>query len=147
MRSVVTDVGTCAVIHRDREEGDDQLDLLADWRRFFDHSLELTEKAGLKRKRLILNPGVGFGKTQDQNVQAIASLGILKQEYDLPILLGLSRKSLFGYLLGRPVEDRLAGTLAANLVGADLGADILRVHDIREHSDALSVRRILKEAV
>jgi len=147
MPSVVADSGACAVIMHNRYEVDDQLDLLADWRRFFDHSLELAEKAGLKRNRLILDPGVGFGKTQDQNVQAIASLGILKQEYDLPILLGLSRKSLFGYLLGRPVEDRLAGTLAANLVGADLGADILRVHDIREHSDALSVRRILKEAV
>lgn len=147
MPFVIADSGASAVIMHNRYEVDDQLDLLADWRRFFDHSLELAEKAGLAKKSLILDPGVGFGKTQDQNVQAIASLGFLKTEYELPILLGLSRKSLFGYLLGRPIEDRLAGTLAANLVGADLGADILRVHDIREHSDALSIRRVLKEAV
>ncbi|AFW00108.1 dihydropteroate synthase [Gluconobacter oxydans] len=145
MPSVIADSGAWAVVMHNRHEVDDQLDLLADWRRFFDHSLELAEKAGIDRNRLILDPGVGFGKTQDQNVQAIAALGTLKREYGRPILLGLSRKSMFGYLLGRPIEDRLAGTLAANLVGADLGADILRVHDTREHADALSIRCLLKE--
>ncbi|UMM07162.1 dihydropteroate synthase [Gluconobacter frateurii] len=145
MPFVIADSEAHAVVMHNRHEVDDQLDLLADWRRFFDHSLERAEKAGINRNRLILDPGVGFGKTQDQNVQAIAALGTLKREYGLPVLLGLSRKSLFGHLLGRPIDDRLAGTLAANLVGADLGADILRVHDIREHADALSIRRILKE--
>ena len=145
MPFVIADSEAHAVVMHNRHEVDDQLDLLADWRRFFDHSLERAEKAGINRNRLILDPGVGFGKTQDQNVQAIAALGTLKREYGLPVLLGLSRKSLFGHLLGRPIDDRLAGTLAANLVGADLGADILRVHDIREHADALSMRRILKE--
>jgi len=52
---------------------------------------------------------------------------------------------MFGYLLGRPVDERLAGTLAANLFGADAGADILRVHDVREHADALAMRQILKD--
>ncbi|WP_099181574.1 dihydropteroate synthase [Gluconobacter frateurii] len=145
MPFVIADSEAHAVVMHNRHEVDDQLDVLADWRRFFDHSLEYAEKAGIHRNRLILDPGVGFGKTQDQNVQAIAALGTLKREYGLPVLLGLSRKSLFGHLLGRPIDDRLAGTLAANLVGADLGADILRVHDIREHADALSIRRILKE--
>lgn len=145
MPFVIADSEAHAVVMHNRHEVDEQLDLLADWRRFFDHSLERAETAGINRNRLILDPGVGFGKTQDQNVQAIAALGTLKREYGLPVLLGLSRKSLFGHLLGRPIDDRLAGTLAANLVGADLGADILRVHDIREHADALSMRRILKE--
>lgn len=147
MPSVIAGEGASAVVMHNRHGVDDQLDLLADWRRFFDHSLERAEKAGIKRSQLVLDPGIGFGKTQEQNVQAVASLGVLKREYGLPILLGLSRKSLFGHLLGRPIEDRLAGTLAANLMGVDLGADILRVHDIREHADALAVRRILRERI
>ncbi|MFT9381901.1 dihydropteroate synthase [Gluconobacter sp.] len=145
MAFVVADRGASAVLMHNLHDCDDQLDLLADWHRFFDHSLNLAEKAGVKKDFLILDPGVGFGKTQDQNVQAVASVGILKQEYGLPVLLGLSRKSMFGYLLGRPVDERLAGTLAANLFGADAGADILRVHDVREHADALAMRQILKD--
>lgn len=145
MAFVVADRGASAVLMHNRHDCDDQLDLLVDWRRFFDHSLNLAEKAGVKKDFLILDPGIGFGKTQDQNVQAVASLGILRQEYGLPVLLGLSRKSMFGYLLGRPVDERLAGTLAANLFGADAGADILRVHDVREHADALAMRQILKD--
>ncbi|KXV44299.1 dihydropteroate synthase [Gluconobacter roseus] len=145
MASVVADSDAVAVLMHNRHEVDAALDLRADWRRFFDRSLELAEGAGLARKRIVLDPGVGFGKTQAQNVEAVARLGELRSEYGLPVLLGVSRKSMFGHFLGRAASERLAGTLATNLYGAEQGAAILRVHDVREHVDALKMRQILKD--
>ncbi|WP_228391905.1 dihydropteroate synthase [Gluconobacter aidae] len=145
MASVVADSDAVAVLMHNRNEVDAALDLRADWRRFFDRSLELAEQAGLARGRIVLDPGVGFGKTQAQNVEAVARLGELKSEYGLPVLLGVSRKSMFGHFLGRAASERLAGTLATNLYGVEQGAAILRVHDVREHVDALKMRQILKD--
>ncbi|MBS1085766.1 dihydropteroate synthase [Gluconobacter sphaericus] len=145
MASVLADSNAVAVLMHNRHEVDAALDLRADWRRFFDCSLALAERAGMARERIVLDPGVGFGKTQAQNVEAVARLGELKSEYGLPVLLGVSRKSMFGYFLERAASERLAGTLATHLYGADQGAAILRVHDVREHVDALKMRRILKD--
>lgn len=145
MASVVADSDAVAVLMHNRHEVDAALDLRADWRRFFDCSLELAERAGLEQERIVLDPGVGFGKTQAQNVEAVARLGELRAEYGLPVLLGVSRKSMFGHFLGRAASERLAGTLATNLYGVEQGAVILRVHDVREHVDALKMRQILKD--
>ncbi|KXU99903.1 dihydropteroate synthase [Gluconobacter potus] len=145
MAPVVADSDAVAVLMHNRHEVDAALDLRADWRRFFDRSLELAEQAGLARERIVLDPGVGFGKTQAQNVEAVARLGELRAEYGLPVLLGVSRKSMFGHFLGRAASERLAGTLATNLYGVEQGAAILRVHDVREHVDALKMRQILKD--
>ncbi|WP_226986552.1 dihydropteroate synthase [Gluconobacter oxydans] len=145
MAFVVADSDAVSVLMHNRYEVDAALDLRADWRRFFDRSLELAEQAGLARERIVLDPGVGFGKTQAQNVEAVARLGELKSEYGLPVLLGVSRKSMFGHFLGRTASERLAGTLATNLYGVEQGAGILRVHDVREHVDALKMRQILKD--
>ncbi|MFT8978537.1 dihydropteroate synthase [Gluconobacter oxydans] len=145
MAFVVADSDAVAVLMHNRHEVDAALDLRADWRRFFDRSLELAERAGLARERIVLDPGVGFGKTQTQNVEAVARLGEMRSEYGLPVLLGVSRKSMFGHFLGRAASERLAGTLATNLYGVEQGAAILRVHDVREHVDALKIRQILKD--
>ncbi|MBF0864205.1 dihydropteroate synthase [Gluconobacter sp. R71646] len=145
MAFVVADSDAVAVLMHNRHEVDAALDLRADWRRFFDRSLELAERAGLEQERIVLDPGVGFGKTQTQNVEAVARLGELRSEYGLPVLLGVSRKSMFGHFLGRASSERLAGTLATNLYGVEQGAAILRVHDVREHVDALKMRQILKD--
>lgn len=145
MASVVADSDAVAVLMHNRHEVDTALDLRADWRRFFDRSLELAEQVGLARERIVLDPGVGFGKTQAQNVEAVARLGELKSEYGLPVLLGVSRKSMFGHFLGRAASERMAGTLATCLYGVEQGASILRVHDVREHVDALKIRQILKD--
>ena len=144
MAHVVSQSEAYAVLMHNRVEVDGALDVVADWRRFFDASLELAQRAGVESGRLILDPGVGFGKTPDQNVQAIARIRDLKAEYGLPVLLGLSRKSMFGHFLGRSVDERLAGTLSANLYGARRGADIVRVHDVREHVDAFGMQHILE---
>lgn len=143
--SVVADSDATVIVMHNRHNVDEALDLRADWRRFFDWSLELAEKAGIMRGRIVLDPGVGFGKTQAQNVEAVARLGDLRTEYGLPVLLGVSRKSMFGHFLGRAASGRLAGTLATHLYGVEQGAAILRVHDVREHVDALKIRQILKD--
>lgn len=90
--------------------------------------------AGIPRHRLIVDPGVGFGKTPAQNLVLLRRLGELKQRpglRDLPLLLGTSRKSVVGLTLGLPVEERLEGTLATLALAVAQGADIVRVHDVR----------------
>ncbi|MCK5429288.1 MAG: dihydropteroate synthase, partial [Anaerolineales bacterium] len=87
--------------------------------------------AGIKWENIILDPGVGFGKTMEQNleiVRRLVELKVLKR----PILLGTSRKSFIGYALDLPVEQRLEGTAATVAIGIANGADIMRVHDVKE---------------
>lgn len=92
-------------------------------------SVALALAAGVKRENIILDPGVGFGKTVAQNLQLVNELGQLK-ELGYPLLLGTSRKSFIGYTLNRPPEERLAGTAATVALGIARGADIIRVHDV-----------------
>lgn len=97
------------------------------------------ERAGIARERICIDPGFGFGKTKDHNLALLNQLGKMQQNLDLPILVGLSRKSTIGAITGRPVEQRLAGSLAAALFAAVQGAHIIRVHDVAETVDALKV--------
>ena len=113
-------------------------DILADIRRFFDRSLALAAKAGIPEEVIILDPGIGFGKTSRQNVEAVARIPDLK-DYGLPILVGASRKAFLGSLTGDGIEATLIGTVAANLVAAAAGASIFRVHDVAEHVAALRI--------
>jgi dihydropteroate synthase len=121
-----------------RTERDPALDILSDIRRFFDRSLSLAEAAGIPRQRLILDPGVGFGKTSRQNVEAVARICELR-DYGLPVLIGVSRKSFLGSLVQLGVDERLIATIAANLAAAAAGAAVFRVHDVAEHVAALKV--------
>ena len=107
-------------------------------RRFFDRSLALAAKAGIPKDVIILDPGIGFGKTSRQNVEAVARIPDLK-DYGLPILVGASRKAFLGSLTGDGIEATLIGTVAANLVAAAAGASIFRVHDVAEHVAALRI--------
>lgn len=113
-------------------------DVLAEVDAFFSDRIEACLAAGIKRNHLLLDPGIGFGKTLQHNLTLLAGLGTFKR-HQLPLLIGVSRKSLFDQLLGRAVEDRLAATLAAAMVAIRNGADILRVHDVRAHADLLAV--------
>lgn len=140
MADVVADYGARVVIMHNGhavDQPEDTEDMTTLWRRFFDRSLARAMQAGIRPDCILLDPGIGFGKTPSQSIQAVRSLGILKKEYGFPVLLGLSRKSFLGTITGRSSEERLAATLAANLYGVMQGADILRVHDVREHRDAL----------
>ncbi len=97
--------------------------------------------AGIARKRICVDPGFGFGKTVEHNYALLRAIGRIEQELDLPVLAGLSRKSMIGAVTGRPVEQRLAGSLAGALAAVAHGAKIVRVHDVAETVDALKVWR------
>lgn len=94
------------------------------------------EAAGIPRGRLLLDPGFGFAKTPEQNLALLHRLGALRAQ-GLPLLVGLSRKSLIGAVLGRTVEERLAGSLALAVLAVAGGAAIVRTHDVRETVDAV----------
>lgn len=101
------------------------------------------EGSGIARDRIILDPGIGFGKRYEDNCALIDGLAeIVRGGY--PVLMALSRKSCVGTMTGRATPDRLAGTLAANLVAVRNGASLLRVHDVRETVDTLSVLQEIK---
>jgi dihydropteroate synthase len=138
MADTVAEAGAALVVMHNRVATDPAIDIVADLRRFFDRSLNLAQRAGIPSERIILDPGIGFGKTKEQNLAALAAT-IRLQDYGLPILIGISRKSIFGALLGATVEGRLIGTIAANLVTAMYGAKIFRVHDPAEHRAAFTV--------
>lgn len=105
-------------------------DLIADIKRELGESIELARQAGVKEEHIILDPGVGFGKTVTQNLQIVNQLDQFKT-MGYPILLGTSRKSFIGYTLDLPPEGRLEGTAATVAIGIARGADIVRVHDVK----------------
>ncbi len=111
-------------------------DLLGEVRAFFDERIAACLAAGIDRGQLLLDPGYGFGKTLAHNYQLLAQQEKLL-DYQLPLLVGMSRKSMIGNLLGCPVDERLAGSLACALIGMQRGARIIRVHDVRATMDAL----------
>ncbi len=101
--------------------------------------------AGVEATRIVLDPGIGFGKTVDHNLQLLEALDEFAV-FGMPLLVGVSRKSLIGALTGRPVDGRLAGSLAAALAAVARGAKIVRVHDVPETRDALRVWQAIEEA-
>ena len=94
---------------------------------------------GIDRRRLCIDPGFGFGKTLQHNVELLANVERIQRELSLPLLVGLSRKSMIGKLTDKPVEQRMAGSIAAALYAIAQGARIVRVHDVAETVDAISV--------
>lgn len=115
-------------------------DVVSEVRRFLADRVFACEMAGIARSRLLLDPGFGFGKKLEHNLELLARLGEFS-ELGLPLLVGLSRKSMIGRLTGRErPADRLAGSLAAALLAVEQGAAILRVHDVAATREALAVR-------
>jgi len=113
-------------------------DVLKDVFEFFEQRISACEAAGITRSQIILDPGFGFGKTLAHNYQLLAGLAVFHQ-FDLPILIGLSRKSMIGDLLKRSTSERLAGSLAGALIAAQNGAHVIRVHDVPETVDVLKI--------
>lgn len=95
--------------------------------------------AGIERERICIDPGFGFGKTVEHNYALLRNIGRMQQECGLPVLAGVSRKSMIGAVTGKPVEQRLAGNLAGALAAIAHGARIVRVHDVVETVDAVKV--------
>ena len=104
--------------------------LIEDIRRELMESVRIAHQGGVADDQIILDPGIGFGKTVEQNLEIMRRLDKFKQ-LGFPLLLGVSRKSFIGYTLNLPPDQRLEGTLAACVIGIQRGADILRVHDVQ----------------
>jgi dihydropteroate synthase len=138
MADAVAAAGAALVIMHNRAEKDSTIDIIADIRRFFTHSLTLADKAGIPRTRIILDPGIAFGKTARQNVDVIVRLREL-MDFDCPILIGVSRKAFLGSLIEGAIESTPIGTIAASLAACAAGASLFRVHDVAEHVAALKV--------
>ncbi|MDJ0930360.1 dihydropteroate synthase [Breoghania sp.] len=137
MATVAARMGASVIAMHNRETIDPALDIVADMQVFFTRTLEIAEEAGIDRDRIVLDPGIGFGKTPLQNLIAINHLADLKADFDLPILVGASRKRIIGTVTGRKTDKRDTGSLGAHLVAAAHGADIIRAHEVEMHVDAL----------
>jgi dihydropteroate synthase len=125
------------VMHnRDRVEAD--IDIMRDISAFFMRSLEIAANAGISREHIVLDPGIGFGKTPEQSMTALARLNELHQ-FGLPLLVGASRKRFISTVTPSEPHQRLGGSIAAHLVAAKGGARIIRTHDVSETVQALRV--------
>ena len=108
--------------------------------------ISLLEAAGVDSQRIVVDPGIGFGKTLEHNLVLLRSLGRLR-ELGCPLLVGVSRKSMLGQITGRAVEERLSGSIVAAVLAIQRGASIVRVHDVAATRDAIAVWRALEENV
>ena len=138
LADAVAEAGAAAVLMHNRARQDEAIDIVDDMRRFFDRSLAIAARAGVARHHIVLDPGIGFGKTQRQQLAAIKGISRLL-DYGLPVRGGVSRKAWLGHTPGAAPGTRLVETIAANLAAADAGATIFRVHDVAEHAAALKV--------
>mgnify|MGYP006147640989 FL=1 len=127
---------------QDNPQYQDVIDEVAD---FLNERIAQCLKAGIKRENIVLDPGFGFGKTMDHNFRLINQFNRLL-DFELPVLAGLSRKSMFDHLLGLKVDERLASSLTGALLCAQQGAHILRVHDVKETADMLKIMKTVVNA-
>lgn len=137
MAQIVKNSGTAVCIMHNRKNTDYQ-DFLTDWKHDLEESISIAQKAGIDEKKIILDPGVGFAKTYEMNLQAIKHLEEL-HVYGYPLLLGTSRKSVIGLTLDLPVEEREEGTLATTVMAVMKGCQFIRVHDVKKNVRAIKM--------
>ncbi len=142
MASVVAETGAGLVLmHMQGTPGTMQnrpvyADAVSEVRNFLEERMAFAVSKGVSAAQIVLDPGIGFGKTDEHNLALLNGIGELAAA-GRPVLIGVSRKSLFGRLLGRDVNERLAGSLAAAVFAVMHGAQLLRVHDVKESCDAI----------
>lgn len=144
MGKIVADSGVAYCLMHNRDKITEEMDadlfigqMKEDAKRVLD--------AGIKKERIILDPGVGFAKTQEQNLMTIANLDRLKA-LGYPVLLGTSRKSVIGYVLDVPTDKRLVGTLATSAVAVQTGCMFVRVHDVKENVELIQMLERIRES-
>lgn len=127
----------CCIMHNRRDMNYKNFfeDMLAD----MEDRLKIAENAGISKDRIMLDPGVGFAKSYENNLECIDRLDEFRKRLGLPVLLGTSRKSVIGLALDLPKDERLEGTLATTVIGALKGASFFRVHDVRENYRTLKM--------
>jgi len=145
MARVVAAQGAPVIIMHNRDAADPAIDIIKDVNEFFSRSLEIAWGAGIHRHRIVLDPGIGFGKTPEQSLTCIARLREFAG-FGLPLLVGASRKRFINSVVPSEPMDRLGGSLAAHLLAVEYGADIVRVHDVAPTVQALAVAAAIRRA-
>ncbi|MEW6451227.1 MAG: dihydropteroate synthase [Pseudomonadota bacterium] len=135
---VVAEHRVPVIIMHNRDSADPALDIVADVTGFFARSLEIAAKAGIAQEMIVLDPGVGFGKTPEQSMAVIAKLDTWRS-FGLPLLVGASRKRFINTVIPTEPQQRLPGSLAAHVLAVQNGAAIIRAHDVAETVQALRV--------
>jgi dihydropteroate synthase len=143
MARVVAERGVPVIVMHNRESADSSLDIMVDVKAFFSRSLEIAARAGIADRCIVLDPGIGFGKTQEQSIAMIARLSELRS-FGLPLLMGLSRKRFIDSVSPSKPGERLGGSIAGNVLAVLNGADIVRVHDVAETVQALRVAAAIR---
>lgn len=138
MAPLVAMRGVPVIIMHNRTSADPEIDITADMAAFFERSLAIADRAGILRQQIVLDPGIGFGKTPEQSMTAIAHLDRL-QAFGLPLLVGASRKRFISTVVASEPQQRLGGSIAAHLLAVQKGAAIIRAHDVAETVQALRV--------
>jgi dihydropteroate synthase len=145
MARVVAEYAVPIIMMHNRDTADPAIDIMADITAFFTRSLAIAERAGIARDTIVLDPGIGFGKTPQQSITAIARIGELKS-FGLPLLIGASRKRFIDSISPAPPDQRIGGSIVSHLVAVENGAAIVRTHDVAETVQALRVAKAIREA-
>ena len=145
MASLVAKRGVPVIVMHNRESADPTIDIVADVIDFFSHSLEIAARAGITRECIVLDPGIGFGKTPEQSITCIARLAEFKC-FGLPLLVGASRKRFIGTVTPSTPDERMGGSISAHLLAVEKGAVIIRAHDVAETVQALRVAAAIEAA-
>jgi len=142
MAEMIAKHGAPVIVMHNREGADASIDIMQDIVAFFARSLDIAAKAGIPEHRIVLDPGIGFGKTPEQSMTALARLDELAA-FGLPLLVGASRKRFIASVTPSEPDQRLGGSIAAHLVAAKAGANIIRTHDVWETVQALRVAKAI----
>jgi dihydropteroate synthase len=145
MARVVADHAVPVIVMHNREAAAPSIDIMADIAAFFSRSLEIAERAGVTREQIVLDPGIGFGKTPEQSITAIGRLAELKS-FGLPLLIGASRKRFIDSISPAPPDRRIGGSIASHLLAVQNGAAIVRTHDVAETVQAFRVATAIRNA-
>jgi len=143
MARVVARERVPVVVMHNRDAADAAIDIMADMDGFFARTLAIADRAGISRDLIVLDPGIGFGKTPEQSMQAIARLDRLAR-FRLPLLVGASRKRFIHAVSPAPPDRRIGGSIAAHLIAVLNGAVIIRAHDVAETVQALKVATAIR---
>jgi dihydropteroate synthase len=145
MARIVAERGVPAIIMHNRDAADPDIDIIADVMAFFERSLDIASRAGIAREQIVLDPGIGFGKTPQQSIICIARLSAFRT-LGLPLLVGASRKRFIHTITPSEPMERLGGSLAAHLLAVENGAAIVRAHDVAPTVQALAVAAAIRQA-
>ena len=145
MAPLVAERGVPVIIMHNRDSADANIDIIAGVTAFFARSLEIAERAGIARENIVLDPGIGFGKTPEQSIACIARLAEFKR-FGLPLLVGASRKRFINAVTPSAPDERLGGSIASHLAAVANGASIVRAHDVAETVQALRVAAAIGRA-